>query len=95
MSESQQTIIEEQAARIKELETRLARYQEHLFIDATPDGGYAMRILQCYRASCDYVISDVIGVPPTNPLCVEMNKINELRKKELDAAISVLAVGEA
>lgn len=80
--------------RIADLEARAKFYQEHNFVDATPDGGYAMRILQSYRAMCNCSWSDVIGGEPTNPLCIEMNAVNEKRKIELDEAIAKLAVIE-
>lgn len=66
------------------------RWIEHNFVDATPDGNYALRILQSYRALCNTEWSDVIGIPTTNPLCIEYNRINDLRKKELDKAIEKL-----
>jgi hypothetical protein len=64
--------------------------QEHHFINATPDGNYALRILQSYRDMCNVSCSDAIDAPPTNPLCIEMNKVNEQRKTELDKAIKLL-----
>jgi hypothetical protein len=66
------------------------KWIEHNYVDATPDGGYALRILKSYRSLCDCNWSDVIGSEPTNPLCIEMNKINEKRKTELDDAIAKL-----
>jgi hypothetical protein len=82
---------EEHDKRIAELESRLRLLKEHNYIDARPDGKYALRILQSYRNMCNVSWSDVINEPPTNPLCIEMNKINEMRKTELDIAIEKLS----
>jgi len=65
------------------------------YIPDHPDGDYALRILQNYRAMCDYSCSDVLGAEPTNPLCIEMNRANELRKAELDKAIAALDGSQA
>lgn len=64
--------------------------KEHNFIDATPDGNYALRILKSYRNMCDVKVSNELTGEPTNPLCIEINRINEKRKIELDAAIKKL-----
>ncbi|MCK9571075.1 hypothetical protein M0R72_19155 [Candidatus Pacearchaeota archaeon] len=79
--------------RIAELEGRAKFYQEHNFVNATPDGGYALRILQSYRSMCNCSWSDVLGGDPTNPLCIEMNTVNEKRKIELDEATAKLSTG--
>jgi hypothetical protein len=71
---------------------KLDRLQGHNFIDATPDGNYALRILQSYRSMCNVSWTDIIGAPPTNPLCSKMNEINEKRKAELDEAITKLGL---
>ena len=60
-------------------------------IDANPDGGYALRILKAYREDCECHMTDnTEGKPPTNLLCIEMNRVNEERKAELDRAIHIL-----
>lgn len=58
------------------------------FVDATPDGNYALRLLQQARANCDVNWSDnTAGIPSDHPLLVAMNKLNKDRAKELDKAI--------
>lgn len=69
-----------QAKRIAELESCLKLLQGHNYVNATPDGSYALRILQSYRAMCDVQWSDAIDAPPTNPLCIEMNKVNDAKR---------------
>ena len=78
-------------AEVERLQDRLNMLKEHNFVDATPDGSYALRIMQSYREMCNCLVSDSIDAPPTNPLCIEMNRVNELRKAELDKAISDLS----
>jgi len=82
---------EELQKRYQELKERIKYYQEHNFVNATPDGNYALRILLSYRQMCNVSVSDAIGCEPTNPLCIEMNKTNEKRKLELDKAIDRLS----
>ena len=55
---------------------------ERKFIDATPDGNYALRILQAYRADCDLTWSDnTAGFKIKNPLLKELDKaISKLTK---------------
>ena len=61
------------------------------YIDATPDGNYALRILKCYLANCDYRITDNLdGNPSKNKMFVEMNKLQEIRAEELQKAIDIL-----
>lgn len=61
------------------------------YINATPDGNYALRILQEYRDGCNYRFSDnTWGADCNNPLIIEMNKLQIMRAKELDMAISIL-----
>ena len=65
---------------------------ERKFIDATPDGNYALRILLTYRADCDLSWSDnTAGFEIKNPLLKELNKMQKERAKELDKAIKRLS----
>jgi len=65
--------------------------KEWKFVDATPDGNYALRILQAYRGDCNIRWSDTsLGLKTTDPLCVELNKLQDERAKELDEAIDKL-----
>ena len=65
-------------------------------IDHTPDGGYALRILRRYREDgCNARWEDnTTGEPSTNPLLVEMNRLDDLRVAELDRTIALLERGE-
>lgn len=57
-------------------------------IDATPDGRYALRILQAYLEDCECYLSDnTEGKSPKNKLLIAMNEANEARRKELQRAI--------
>jgi hypothetical protein len=60
------------------------------WIDATPDGNYALRILRYYRKKCDARwATDTIG-GCDNPIFRLMNDGQEKRAKELDDAINKL-----
>ena len=64
----------------------------HAGIDATPDGGYALRILRRYRqdAYTRWADSTDEDRPVTNLLLVAMNQMQEKRVAELDKAIAAL-----
>lgn len=59
-------------------------------IDGTPDGNYAIRILQFYRelARCKWDVS--CGSERLKTLYDTMNEHQDMRATELDAAIRVL-----
>jgi hypothetical protein len=61
-------------------------------IDATPDDGYPLRILEAYRRDCDMWCSSStnLGDPETNPLCIAMNEMQKKRAVVLDKAIAKL-----
>ena len=60
-------------------------------VDATPDGHYAMRILEAYRQGCNARWTDnTAGVESTNPLLVKLNEMQDARAEELDKAIAIL-----
>lgn len=64
--------------------------QDIMHIDGTPNGGYALRILRAYRARCREKW-EVKGLNPnTTALYDLMNKHQDQRAVELDAAIKVL-----
>ena len=66
--------------------------KEYKFVDATPDGNYALRILQAYRGDCNTEWSDnTAGLNISNPMIVELNKLQRERAKELDIAIKLLS----
>lgn len=63
---------------------------EILHVDATPDGGYALRILRAYRDMCDsrYI---VMGMSENEQvLWNAMNQWQAQRAGELDRAIATL-----
>ena len=65
--------------------------QERIFVDATPDGNYALRILQAYRNDCDIEWSDnTAGLKISNPMLVELNRLQKERANELDKAMKKL-----
>ena len=57
-----------------------------LYVDATPNDDYPLRILRAYREDCDVVFTST----KENPLLVEMNRLQVERAKILDRAISKL-----
>ena len=65
--------------------------QAVLYIDATPDKDYPLRILQAYRQDCNCQWAEnTTGGEPTNPLLKVMNDQNNKRAKVLDKAIAKL-----
>jgi hypothetical protein len=61
-----------------------------IWIDATPDTQYALRILKAYRKRCDETWV-VAGLPKERSLLYDaMNAHQEQRAKELDRAIALL-----
>ena len=60
--------------------------QPIIHVDATPDGGYALRILRAYleNARCKWVAD------PPNALCDAMNEDCDKRAALLDEAIRAL-----
>ncbi len=62
------------------------------YVDATPDGNYALRLLQQAREDCDAQWSDyTAGLGIKNPLLKELNKLQKERAEELDRAIMSLS----
>ena len=65
------------------------------FVDQTPNGGFALRILRYFRMRCDerWMTS---GLSPERSLIYDkMNEDQLLRAKELDEAIAILSRSEA
>lgn len=78
-----------------EIEKANRKWIGRKYIDATPDGGYALRILQAYRQDCDTQWSDnTAGLKISNPFLVELNKLQEERAKEISQAITRLPKSE-
>jgi hypothetical protein len=65
-----------------------------IYVDGTPDGQYALRILRAFRAKCDakwvLVGVDKEGARDTDLVFKTMNEHQDMRAKELDKAISIL-----
>lgn len=60
------------------------------YVDATPDDGYALRILQAYRQNCNSEFV-AIDVPEESKAFYEMlNDLQRKRAKILDEAIEKL-----
>lgn len=69
----------------EEMEKRANR-KPRKFIDSTPDGNYALRILRAYREDCDMRWE---GQPETEFIRL-MNDLQDKRAEELDRAIECL-----
>lgn len=66
--------------------------KEKLFVNATPDEDYPLRILQAYRDDCDIMWSDnASGDEPQNALAKIMNQHQKERAVVLDKAIQKLS----
>lgn len=63
-----------------------------LYVDATPDDGYVLRILQAYRDNCDAIwATEGDGVSKDmKEFCSAMNDAQKKRLVLLDAAIQKL-----
>jgi hypothetical protein len=59
------------------------------FIDATPDSGYVLRILQAYIDD-SYYSDNTVGLPPENRMVKIMNETREKRNGLLRSAIAIL-----
>jgi len=68
----------------------LIKKQEVLYIDATPDENYPLRILQVYRDNCDTRWATEADGNCENALFEMMNKHQKQRAKILDKAIKKL-----
>ncbi len=65
--------------------------QPIIYVDATPNGGYVLRILQAYRQNCNCKWADTSSPNETqNPLLVMMNETNDKRARLLDKSIALL-----
>lgn len=64
--------------------------QEVKYIDATPDEGYPLRILQAYRENCDCFWATSADGSCDNPIYTLMNEHQKQRAKILDKAIEKL-----
>lgn len=59
-----------------------------LYIDATPNDDYPLRILKAYRTNCNAKWMQQAGEP--NPLLNIMNNLQDRRAEILDRAIALL-----
>ena len=75
----------------KAREDERRKWKSKGYVDATPDGNYALRLLQQARADCDVQWSDnTAGLSIKNPLLKELNRLQKQRAKELDDVILAL-----
>lgn len=65
---------------------------KEMHIDGTPDGNYALRILQAYRRRCNgkWIVEGKFAETNAKLLYDAMNEHQDLRAKELDKAIEIL-----
>jgi hypothetical protein len=76
------------ALNLPEIENKIIMREQH--IDATPDGGYALRILKVYRMRCNekWIVK---GIPDNEKRIYDaMNDAQDERAIELDKAIAKL-----
>ena len=64
--------------------------EEILYVDATPDEGYPIRILEAYRQRCDYKWSMSSDEIKENELMKSMNDAQDLRAEILERALAKL-----
>ena len=64
--------------------------QSIIHIDATPDDGYVLRILQAYRENCNSKWATSTNGECDNPIFDLMNKHQDQRAELLDKAISII-----
>lgn len=65
--------------------------QPIVYVDATPDEDFPLRILQAYRDNCDVLWADNTGSEETtHPLLVAMNECQHKRAEILERAIAKL-----
>jgi len=64
--------------------------REIRFVDATPDEGFPIRILQAYKETGMFT-DNTMGMPPENEIAVKMNEWQCQRNTLLDDAIKKLA----
>ena len=91
-------------ARVEELEAErdaLAAEVERLraallsrrFVDCTPDDGLPLRILLAYIDNSSWS-DNTLGIEPTSPLCIELNRIQAERNAIINNAIRALQKAE-
>ena len=68
----------------------LNNVQSIMQIDATPNDGYVLRILQAYRDNCNVKWATESDGTCNNPLYKMMNEHQDIRAKLLDEAIEKL-----
>ena len=66
-----------------------------IYVDATPDEEYPLRILQAYRENCNVIWSDTSdGDKTSNWVLQQMNDDCQKRAEILDRAIAILTQKE-
>lgn len=78
------------AAEVERLREAVINKHEIRFVDATPNDELPVRILRAYLDRT--VWSDnTLGVEPSNPLCIELNRLQVERNRIIEQAIAALA----
>lgn len=77
-------------ARVAELEQR-RELEDLAYVDATPDAGYVERILRAHLdANTSSTATDnLLGLPPSSPMCKAMNEAKDERARLLRDALDV------
>jgi hypothetical protein len=60
------------------------------WVDATPDGGYALRILEAFRRRCDCEYRTAGLMEAQTAFYERLNRTHRERATELDRAIAIL-----
>jgi len=74
----------------EQLEHSRKHIREKVWVDATPDRELPARILKAYIDET-HDTDNLIGLDPTSPLCIEMNKARDERNAIIREAIRALA----
>jgi len=63
-----------------------------MHVDGTPDGKYALRLLEAYRkrCNCKWIVEGKFAEGGVKQLYDAMNEHQDLRAAELDKAIAIL-----
>ncbi len=78
-------------ARVAELEAaRVMNKHEIRFVDVTPDDGLPTRILSAYIDHTSWS-DNTLGIEPSSPLCVELNRLQAERNRIIERAVAALA----
>ena len=83
----------ERDALAAEVERLRAALLSRRFVDCTPDDGLPLRILLAYIDNSSWS-DNTLGIEPTSPLCIELNRIQAERNAIINNAIRALQKAE-